>query len=134
MVTSANLLKFQVIVANHSIQSESYKEMRAQIFREVKNSMPSMPPLVMDSKVTTVNTSMVSTPTTQPFYYRCEDRILGIGAFGIVYKVVDASTGVEYAGKAFFGDFDPSEADILAKQKHVSHITFFITLESRLLH
>ena len=133
-VTSANQLKFQVIVANYSVQSESYREMRAQFLQEVENSTPSTPPPAMDSKVTTVNTSTVSTPTTQPFYYRCDDRILGMGSFGIVYIVVDASTGVEHAGKVFFGDFDPSEADILAKQKHVSHMTFVFTVESRLLH
>lgn len=122
VITSANQLKFQVIVADPGIQSDSYRRMRAQFLKTFEDSMPSMPLFAM------------STPTTQPFFYRGEDRILGIGSFGMVSIVVDASTGVKYAGKAFFGAFDPSEADILAKQKHVSHITFLISLESRLLH
>ncbi|KAF6241784.1 hypothetical protein HO173_000496 [Letharia columbiana] len=118
VVTSANQLKFRVIVAKHGAKTELSRGLFAHFLKDVEDSMPSLPLLLVDSEATTADTSLVSTPKTQPFYYRREAGELGRGSFGKVDVVVDVSTGFEYAGKSFFGDFERSEPDILAKQNH----------------
>ena len=118
VVTVAKHLKFLIIVAKPGTQTNTYKSLRAQFLKGVEDSL----------EATGGDTSLVRTPKTQPFYYRCEDRKLGSGSFGQVYVVVDVSTGKEYAGKTFFGAFDQSEANILAKQSHVSHISEIFVL------
>lgn len=123
-ITSANHLMFQVKVAKPGAQTDLYLSHRSRFLRDVKHSMPSMPSL---SEATTAGTTIVNTPDTKPFYYVRKDQVLGSGSFGQVYVVMDASTGVVYAGKTFFGDFHLREAEILAKQSHVSHTVCFIT-------
>ena len=129
-VTTANKLEFQVKVVDPSQQMESSKRSRAVLLSwflgEVEDSMPSTPHYSLNSGSTTSDSSLCCTPQTQPYYYVRKDRLLGSGSFGKVYIVVDVSTGVEYAGKTFFGKVDEQEADILAKQKHVSTNTFFV--------
>lgn len=116
-VTSANMLEFEVILQKPGPQTELCRSLRAQFLKDVECSMPSMPLLALDSGPSTANTSVVSTPNTRPFYYRCKDQVLGRGSFGEVTVVIDVSTGKEYAGKTFFGTFDRREVDILARQK-----------------
>ena len=129
-VISAKKLKFKVIVVNPSALTEPsrtpHMQLRSQFIKDAEDSMPSMPHLLVDSGPIKPNSSLVNTPKTQPFYYVRKDRLLGSGSFGKVYIVVDVSTGIEYAGKMFYGAVDRNEADILAKQNHVSNITFFI--------
>ena len=132
-VTTAHNLKFQVVVVNSNAQTALYKTLCAYFLAEVKESTPSIPLLSKDSGTTTADTSLVSTPKNSPFYYILKHRRLGKGAFGKVYVVVDASTGVEYAGKKFFGKFNSDEPRILASQPHVSRITFFRSLCDLLL-
>ena len=127
-VITANQLKFQVIVVNPDKLTEHVRSSRSRLISyfltDVKDSMPL---LSADSGPRSAYSAQVSTPKTQPFYYVHKDRPLGNGAFGQVHIVVDVSTGIEYAGKKFFGDFYRSEANILAKQNHVSHLIFFDT-------
>ena len=129
-ITTANRLKFQVNVVDPSKQTESSKRSRSiflsWFLSDVEDSMPSTPLRSVGSGSTTSDSGLCCVPNTQPFYYVRKDRPLGSGSFGKVYIVVDVSTGVEYAGKTFFGEVDQGEADILAKQNHVSTITFFI--------
>ena len=129
-VTTANMLKFEVKVVNPSKQRESSKRSRSILLSwflgDIEDSMPSTPLRSVGSGSTTSDSSLCYVPKTQPFYYVRKDRLLGSGSFGKVYIVVDVSTGVEYAGKTFLGEVDQGEADILAKQNHVSTITFFI--------
>ena len=116
-VTSARQLKFGVILAKPGNEEELARNLnlRAQFLAEVEKSMKPMPlPL--------------PTPKLRPFYYVRKDRELGSGGFGKVYIVVDASTGDEYAGKTFFGDFDKTEGTILVMQNHVSHTVYSILL------
>ena len=117
IVTSANLLKFQVIVANGKEQRGAYDRARANFLQDVETSMPSMPRLFIDN-------GLVSTPKPQPFYYLCRDRVLGRGAFGTVYVVIDVSTGIEYAGKKLFENISRNEVETLVQQNHVSHVVF----------
>ena len=125
VVTTANLLKFIVTVTKPCNQTTLYKTLQAQFLKDVEDSMPSIPLPSVANGITTANTSLVTTSNHCPFYYIRKDRLLGKGSFGKVYVVVDASTGVEYAGKKFFGGYDRSEPRILATQPHVSRITFF---------
>ena len=129
-VTSAKQLKFKVMVVDPSALTgpsrNLHSRLRSQFVKDAEDSMSSMPHLSIDSGATKPNSSVVNTPKTQPFYYVCKNRLLGSGSFGKVYIVVDVSTGVEYAGKTFLGEVDQEEADILAKQNHVSTITFFV--------
>ena len=129
-VISAKQLKFKVIVVDPTALTgpsrELHMRLRSQFIKDAEDSMLSMPHLSVDSGPINPNSSLVNTPKTQPFYYVRKDRLLGSGSFGKVYIVVDVSTGIEYAGKMFYGAVDRNEADILAKQNHVSNITFIM--------
>lgn len=113
-VCSVNELKFQIKVLQLDAQTDLCLRSRSKFLADVWLSGSSR-----------TTPSLLSAPQMEPFYYVRKDRPLGSGSFGSVYIVVDVSTGVEYAGKTFHGDFSRSEADILAKQNHVSCITFF---------
>ena len=133
-VTSANRLQFKVIVTKPDAQTELYKQLCTQYLNDAEKSTQSIPSLSMDSGTMTAANSLVSRPKMRPFYYRREGKELGRGAFGKVEIVVDASTGIEYAGKTFFGDINQEEIDILAKQKHVSQLVYFTTVAERSLY
>ena len=125
-VTTANMLKFKVKVINPCKLRESSRRSRSILLDwflgDVQDAIPSTPLRSVGSGSTTSGSSLCCVPKTQPFYYVCKDRPLGSGSFGKVYIVVDVSTGVEYAGKTFPDEFDEREAEILAKQNHVSTI------------
>ena len=123
-VCSAKELKFQVEVVQLRAQTKLCMRLRSQFLMDVEKSTPPMPVLSGGSGSWMAATSLVSATQMQPFYYIRKDRMLGKGSFGKVYIVVDVSTGVEYAGKTFNSKIGRSEAEILANQKHVSHITF----------
>lgn len=123
IVTSVKHLEFEVIVPGPGTPKDLCNRLRTQF---LTIATPPMSLLTFDSGSTTPGSSLASTPKTAPLYFVRKDRVLGSGSFGKVYIVVDVSTGVEYAGKTFHGGVSQSEADILAKQNHVSRITFFI--------
>lgn len=129
-VTTANELKFRVLVVDPSKLRESRRISRSiylsWFLGDVEDTMPSNPLRSIESGSTASDSSLCYTPKPRPFYYVRKDRLLGKGSFGKVYIVVDVSSGVEYAGKPFIGDVDQREADILAKQNHVSTVTFVI--------
>ena len=126
-VTSAKQLKFKVMVVDPSELKGPgralHLRVRSKFIKDVEDSMRSMPQV---SEHSGPNFSLVNPPQTQPFYYVRKDRLLGSGSFGNVYVVVDVSTGIEYAGKTYIGEVDQREADILAKQNHVSKMNPFI--------
>ena len=125
VVTTANQLKFSVIVTDPRTQTTLHKTLLVQFMKGIRDSMPSIPLLPVDSGTTTADTSLASAPETCtcPFYYIHKDRPLGYGSFGGVFVVMDVSTGINYAGKRFYWGYDGSEPTILASQDHVSHIT-----------
>ena len=108
-ITTARNLIFRVIVEESNAPAD-HEGLRDRFLKEVEESMPPVPDL--------------SIAKTEPFYYKPEVKELGRGSFGKVCIVMDASTGMEYAGKTFFGKAMGEEAKILAKQDHVSHIVF----------
>lgn len=56
--------------------------------------------LVLRSQGTSLAPSESLSPTRRPIYLKQGE--LGKGTFGLVRKVINASTGHEYAGKEFF--------------------------------
>ena len=94
-----------------------YKAHRDAYLEERRNALPPLSQLGMESQQTTA----VLTPLgQQPIYLPKEE--LGRGAFGTVNKVVDVSTGYEYAGKKFHHGSWKKEVDILKGLSHVSVI------------
>ena len=92
-----------------------YKAHRDAYLEERQNALPPLSQLGMESQQTTA----VLTPLgQQPIYLPKEE--LGRGAFGTVHKVVNVSTGVEYAGKKFHGGKWKDEVKILKSVLHVS--------------
>ena len=130
IVTSAMQLKFKVSVVNTYELTDPEKGLRSlffsQFLKDVEESRPPIPPFSVYTGPTIGESSLVRTAKPRPFYYVCEDRVLGSGSFGKVFIVVDVSTGVEYAGKKFMREFFRSEAVILANQNHVSHFVFLL--------
>ena len=126
IVNSTNLLKFRVLVATPSHQTESYKAFRIGFLADVEKSLPSIPSSSVGNETTAADTSLVSTSESNPAYYRRERDELGYGSFGKVFVVVDVSTTIEYAGKTFFRDSGHNEVEILSKQNHVGRIVCLI--------
>lgn len=84
-----------------------YEAHRDAYLEECRKATPSLSRLGMDS-------------LKQPIYLPREE--LGRGSFGTVHKVVNVSTGNEYAGKTFHGGDWKEEKEILRKISHVSMI------------
>ena len=132
VVTSAWQLNFKVVVTKTAQQPRMCRTLhlqcRSQFLKDAKASMPSKPQISVNSGSIS---SLASAMMTQPFYYVRKDQRLGSGSFGEVFIVMDASTGVPYAGKTFFNEVDRNEAEILAEQNHVSHDTFTLRCTCR---
>lgn len=73
--------------------------------------------LGVQSRDTSVATSGAATPRRGPIYLLRGE--IGRGTFGRVYKVVDVSSGAQYAGKTFEGSRYEREVAILRSLKHV---------------
>lgn len=81
--------------------------------------------LALRSPGTSFAPSESLSPSKRPIYLK--SKVLGKGAFGQVRKLVDASTGHEYAGKEFFQDQGwEKEIEIMKNLRHVGiHLQFF---------
>ena len=118
IIVNTNLLKFRVLLATPRPQTENYKAFRTDFLADVEKSLLSTPFSSVGNETTAADTSLVSTSESSPFFYRRYRDDLGYGAFGKVFVVVDVSTTIEYAGKAFFRGSGHNEAEILAKQNN----------------
>lgn len=86
---------------------EHFKARPEEYAKKVKKFMASAPQahevdfedLVLRSKDTSLALSEILSPTKRPIYLEFAE--LGMGGFGRVYKAVNASTGLEYAGNEF---------------------------------
>ena len=130
IVNFTNLLKFRVLVATPSHQTESYKAFRTDFLADVEQSLPSMPLSSIGKETTAADTGLISTSDSHPFYYRRERDELGCGSFGKVFVVVDVTTTIEYAGKIWLRDSGYNEVEILSKQNHVSRIICLVLVWS----
>lgn len=76
--------------------------------------------LVLRSKDTSLALSEILSPTKRPIYLEFAE--LGMGGFGRVYKAVNASTGLEYAGNEFFYEKEwEKEIEIRSCLRHVGY-------------
>ena len=104
-----NELVFKVEWPNNREFCPAQYEVRLHAYlEECRKATPSLSPLGMD-------------PRKQPIYLTKEE--LGRGAFGTVHRVVDVSTGCEYAGKTFLRGEWRSEVGLLRTISHVSATT-----------
>ena len=102
---------------NRDVCLAEYEAHRDAYLEERRNALPYLSQLGMESQ----QTSAVLTPLgQQPIYLPKEE--LGRGAFGTVHKVVDVSTGYEYAGKKFHDGNWKNEVKILKGLLHMSVI------------
>jgi len=85
---------------------------------DCRNALPALSQLGVESQQTTALLTAQRSPRQQPIYLPEEE--LGRGSFGTVHKVVDVSTGYEYAGKIFHGGKWKKEVEILKSLSHVS--------------
>lgn len=95
-----------------------YDAHRDAYLEECRNALPALSQLGVESQQTTALLTAQRSPRQQPIYLPEEE--LGHGSFGTVHKVVDVSTGYEYAGKIFHGGEWKKEVEILKSLSHVS--------------
>ena len=110
-------LSFKVEWPEHrDLNKVKYKAHRDAYFEERQKALPPLSQLGVESQQTTAQHS----PKQQPLYLA--GKVLGCGSFGTVYKVVDVTTGYEYAAKLFHSGNWKREVEILRKISHVSVI------------
>ena len=101
-----------------------YNAHRDAYLEDRRNALPSLSQLGVESQQTTAQLTAPHAPRQQPMYLPEEE--LGRGQFGTVHKVLDVSTGDEYAGKTFHGGGHwEKEVKIL---KSISHVSIMIDL------
>ena len=123
-------LAFDIHIPRH------YKTHRMEYKTKVKRFMAGAPHeyevafenLALRSLGTSIAPSESLSPTKRPVYLK--RREVGRGTFGLVWKVFNASTGLEYAGKEFFHNKGwEKEIEIMKRLYHVSvHSGDFISL------
>jgi len=117
-------LKFQIVVAKPTFP-DIYFENVDEFLGEtaIANDFP-FGALGIRSNASTAAPSGTHTPEQDPILL--EQETLGRGAYGVVTRVWDVSTGREYASKRFT-NVDKSdwekEASLMRQSPHVSHIT-----------
>ncbi|KAK5188662.1 hypothetical protein LTR92_011315 [Exophiala xenobiotica] len=111
---------------------QHYETKRKEYNDNVERFMAGSPPphevafnnLILRSQGTSFAPSETLSPTRRPVYLKREE--LGKGAFGRVRKVLDATTGYEYAGKEFFHKNGwEKEVEIMKYLRH-PHIVQFV--------
>ncbi|KAI9670781.1 MAG: hypothetical protein M1817_003892 [Caeruleum heppii] len=98
-VPDSNGLGFKIELATHKTCEDEYVHNVHQFLADGRNAAPPINALGIDSHETTAPPSRCRSPKQRPIYLR--DDELGRGAFGSVYKIIDASTGFVFAGKYF---------------------------------
>lgn len=115
----ANELIFRVEWPERSIPSQSgYKLHRDTYLKEYRDAPPSLSQLDVESQQSTAVATKQYTPIQHPIYKEGEE--IGRGSFGVVYKVVNVSTGATYAAKSFHSGKWRQEVEVLRSLSHVS--------------
>ena len=113
-------LAFDVHLSEHcKAGSEEYKNnVKMFMAGAPQEHLVAFDNLALRSQGTSFAPSESFSPTKRAIYL--EDKEVGMGAFGQVWKVVNASTGYEYAGKEFFNEKGwEKEIEIM---KHLYHV------------
>lgn len=117
MVAKDNL-KFKVVWPDHEKCMEMYEAHRNRYLAEARNAMPQFDQLDVPSQQITAQVTQQHSPRQQPIYLL--EKELGSGASGTVYKIVDVSTGYQYAAKEFHRFDWKGEVETLKLISHVS--------------
>lgn len=105
---------------NREFCRTEYEAHRDAYLEERRNALPSLSQLGVESQQSTAVLTAQHSPRQKPIYL--PERELGRGSFGTVYKVVNVSTGDEYAAKTFHGGTWKEEVEILRTVSHVGVI------------
>ncbi|KAL8949551.1 MAG: hypothetical protein Q9222_004343 [Ikaeria aurantiellina] len=106
-------MSFKVQLASHKTCQVEYNEKMDGFLAESRTAFPQLDVLGIDNPTPIAQPSRPLTPRQLPIYLRL--RELGEGSFGVVHKVVDASTGTIYARKTFR---PPRREDNKVRMKH----------------
>ncbi|KAI9777434.1 MAG: hypothetical protein M1816_004724 [Peltula sp. TS41687] len=98
-VPSQGGLAFKVELASHDTCKAEYNTKVKKFLDESRTALP-LEMLGIYSHTTTAQLSQSLTPRRHPIYI--SEQKLGGGSFGTVDKVIDVSTGAEYARKQFY--------------------------------
>ncbi|KAI9840161.1 MAG: hypothetical protein M1837_001874 [Sclerophora amabilis] len=117
-------IAFEIKLATHDTCQDDYQA-KVQKFLNGSGSaklypaeMSSLPQIQDGNPETTAAPTRPVTPSSNGCYVRLGR--LGSGTYGEVFLVLNLNTGEEYAGKEFFGGFEPTtELDILRGIEHV---------------
>ena len=92
-------LSFKVQLASHDTCKDEYRTKVLKFIAAGQDPSAQFGWLRMGKDEVTEPPSQIMTPRRRPVYIR--DQKLGSGSFSSVYKLVDASTGLAFAGKYF---------------------------------
>ena len=110
-VPDSDGLGFKIDLATHERRKAEYMDNDGEFLAHSLNAPPPIYTLNIESYEATAAPSQALSPTQRPIYLR--DDKLGSGSFGSVYKIIDASTGLVYAGKYFNKPQNRQEAEWL---------------------
>ena len=122
IVVTVQELSFEIRLAIHETCKMAYSEKVQEFCEASQTALPSLDILGIKSQLTTAPLSQALSPMRQPIYLLGQE--LGSGAFGQVYKVMNVSTGLEYAGKQFYQQCWESEVNIIKYLRHVRQLAF----------
>ncbi|KAK3337286.1 kinase-like domain-containing protein [Cercophora scortea] len=101
IVKVSSRLQFQLVIPQHDIESKSYRE-KVDRFRAGTadaEGLLDLSHIDLQSRLKTETPSGVQTPFAQPANDLTLKREIGAGAFAAVYRVMNVSTGEQYALK-----------------------------------
>lgn len=110
-------LKFSIEIATHSSCEREYAKLFNSYLQESQNAIGAVGLLNFNSQdPTEIGTK---SPAPSRGWICIKDKEIGHGAFGDVHRVLDVSTGCDYAAKEFRQGGWEKEVDIMKTVKHV---------------
>ncbi|KAH7631538.1 checkpoint kinase [Sordaria sp. MPI-SDFR-AT-0083] len=130
IVKVSSSLQFRLVVPQHNVQSESYRDKVSRFLARTADADPlfDLDQIGILSRRRTKVPSGVQTPVLEPTAPVTLNKELGRGSFAVVYRVWNVSTGKQYAlKKPVNRSFDAAawkrEALILGRIKHEHIVT-----------
>ena len=113
---TARGLAFKIYLpSSYKTGQQRYRDKVERFIADAANVLPALNNLTFNHD-TSVAPSEALSPTQRPIYLK--QRELGRGTFGLVRKVIDASTGLEYAEKQFFQTTGWEQELRIMRQRH----------------
>ena len=108
---------FEIKLAEHKTCKDGYGMRLNSYLEESRTALPPFKMLGIHSQEATAAPTQPLSPGQRPIYVKSDE--LGRGEFGRVYRVIDVSTGLTFAGKTFLLDCQ-GEVEIMRRVSHVS--------------